>query len=221
MSMKLKVLGLGLLAVLATSAFAVVNAPAKTSGHFTHDVPGGTGFITGTEGGTHRLKFDTGGTPIECDVAVYHGTAPATATTVDVTPTWEKCHTEGAAAGTVIVHHNECQIRFHSNTAASTSPPTEHATTGLVCPAGKAVVVTHENCTMTMPPQALKGVTYTTLFENGRHTITLDSTVEGITTHYHGGICIFLGTTHVGRMQGSVTVEALNSIGERFNLTAT
>ncbi|HYP56553.1 MAG TPA: hypothetical protein VEQ41_09690 [Solirubrobacterales bacterium] len=225
MSMKLKVLGLGLIAAMAMGSFAVLNASASVSGHFTHDAAGGHAIIKGLEGpGTaHRVKFSTGGTPIECDEARYEGTvSSSTVTTLDVLPIYSKCHTEGAAAGSVVVDVRGCTFRFHSNSGAAPHTPATHATTGLVCPAGvDGILVTHPNCTMRMPPQALSGVTYTTTVENNKHAITLNATVGGITAHYESGICIFLGTKQTGTMNGSATVWAENTAGERVNITAT
>ena len=223
MSIKLKALGLGLLAVLAMSALAVTNASAIRSGHFSQD-SGGTATITGTQTSTHKVKFHTDhGTPIECTSAHYHGKA-TTATTQEilVTPTYSDCHTEGSATN-IPVHTNECHFKFTSNSNASTHSPTEDATTGLVCPPGvSGVIVTHPNCTMRMPPQTVKGVTYTTITVNNKHAITLNVTVNtAITAHYEGGICIFLGTTHQGSMTGSAIVEGFDSKGNPINLTAT
>ncbi len=216
MSIKLKALGLGLIAAMAIGSFAVMNASAAVSGHFTHDAAGGTATITGNEGGTHRLKFSSdNGTPIECDVAHYSGTvSAATTTTLEVLPSYSQCHTEGAAPGTVTVDVNNCKFVFHSRTSG-------HATTGVNCPAGFNILVTHPNCTMRMPTQALSGVTYGTATEGGKHTITLNATVGGITAHYEAGICIFLGTTHTATMNGSATVEGLDSLNNRVNITAT
>jgi hypothetical protein len=216
MSIKLKALGLGVLAAMAMSAVGVLNASATVSGHFTHDAAGGAATITGKESGTHRLKFASdGGTPIECDVAHYSGSvATATTTTIEVTPAYSKCHTEGGEPGSVVVDVNSCKFVFHSRT-------TGHATTGVKCATGVQIVVTHPNCTMRMPSQALTGVTYGTITENGKHAITLNSTVSGITAHYEAGICIFLGTTHSATMTGSATVEGLAPGGGAVNITAT
>jgi hypothetical protein len=215
MSIKLKALGLGLIAAMAMGSFAAINASATVSGHFTHDAVGGAATITGKESGTHRLKFSTGGTPIECDVAHYSGSvATATTTTIEVTPAYSKCHTEGGEPGSVVVDVNNCKFVFHSRT-------TGHATTGVKCAAGVSIVVTHPNCTMRMPTQALTGVTYGTITENGKHAITLNSTVSNITAHYEGGICIFLGTSQSATMIGSATVEGLAPGGGAVNITAT
>ncbi len=223
MSTKLKVLSLGLLSTLVMSAVVAISASANVSGHFTQGVSNST--ITGREGGEHRIKFSVdGGTPIECDSAHYDGTPEPEITTqrLLVTPTYTQCHTEGGAPGSVVVDHRGCEFEFYSNSGASTHSPTAHATTGLVCPEGiNGLLVTHPNCTMRMPPQTLSDITYTTITLNGKHAITLNSTVGGITAHYEAGICIFLGTSHTGTMNGSATVEAFNGINNPVDITAT
>jgi len=231
MSMKLKVLGLGLLAVLATSAFTAINASASVSGHFTQEI--NTATITGEEtlGTPHRLKFSAdGGTPIECTVAHYEATPvhPLTFEEITFTPTYELCKTEGAASHNITVHHQKCEYEFYSNTNASANvephKTTGHATVGLWCPPeSNGILVTHPNCTMRMPPQTIKeeGATYTTITRNGKHAITANITATGITAHYEAGICIFLGTNHTAKMEGSVTVWAENHKDEPVHLTAT
>jgi len=232
MSLKLKVLGLGLLAVMATSAFAVMNASATTNGHFTHEGPNVTATIVGTENGihsAHSLSFQatepTGefsGAAIVCAKASYHGTASAkTVTELDVTPSYSGCITTGTATN-VTVTTNGCTYTFFSNTKASTTPPTGHATVTVKCPAGQAIVIDHPNCTMTVPHQTLTGATYATTVE-GKHSLTVNITISHIAAQYHGGICIFLGTNHIFDMNGSVTVTAQASATnkEQVAITAT
>lgn len=220
MSIKLKALGLGLLAAMAMSAVAAINASATISGHFTQ--PAANTKITGEEtlGTAHRVKFSVdGGTPIECTKAHYEGTPVAELTfqRLLATPTYSECGTEGSGTHNVTVHHLGCEFEFYSRTTG-----TGHATTGLVCPAGvNGLLVTHPNCTMRMPPQTLSGITYSTITVNNKHAITLEATVSGITAHYEAGICIFLGTTHTGTMNGSATVRGLNASNEPVDITAT
>lgn len=226
MSLKLKVLGLGLFAMLAMGAMASIQASAETSGHFYNDNAPNLTLITGTEGGEHRVKFRSdGGTPIECDSAEYHAKTELTTTQVlTFAPTWSECHTEGGAAGSITVDVNGCELKFTSNSKASTHNPTTDATAGVKCPVGVAgVLVTHPNCTMRMPPQTINhAVTYTTIELNKKHAITLNSTASGITAHYEAGICIFLGTTHTATMNGSATVHARDAIsGAAVGITAT
>lgn len=231
MSLKLKVLGLGLLAVMATSAFAVMNASATVTGHFTHDAVGHA-TVVGTEiyGTKHMLEFHrtepTGtyvGAPIACTEASYHGTVTtATVQSITITPTYKNCATTDGVWGEVDVTMNECDYTFRSNTAASANPPTAHATVTVDCPAGKAIEIHHPNCTITVPAQTPKGgATYTTVTENNKHALTVDITATHIVGYYHGGLCIFLGTTKEFDMTGSVTVKGLNPTNEPVNITAT
>jgi hypothetical protein len=74
---------------------------------------------------------------------------------------------------------------------------------------------------MRMPPQTRSGVTYTPITgANKKASITMNVTVHDVTAHYEGGICIFLGTTQVGSMTGSVTVEGFKG-AEGIGITAT
>lgn len=226
MSLKLKVLGLGLLAALAVSAIAVVNASASITGHFEQEIT--RAHLKGEESGTnHRIKFSVdGGTPIECTIATYTGTPvdPLTFEELTVTPHYTECKTEGASEHNVTVHVDGCEFEFYSNKNASTHTPTSYATTGLWCPKDvPGIRVTHPNCTMRMPPQTIttRGVRYTTTEENKKHAITLTADAAGITAHYEAGICIFLGTTHSAVMVGSATVWAVNANNEPVGITAT
>jgi len=216
MSMKLKVLGLGLLAVMATSAFAVMNATAETGGHFTSDVHHTT--IVGAEKEGHKLEFTVGSSAISCTSAEYHGTISATTVeSVTVAPNWENCYTtpESSEFG---IDENGCDFTF---TIGREGQAAKHHTVHLTCPTGETIEITHANCTIHVPPQTLTGVTYNTVTEAGKHAITLESTVQNITTHYESGICIFLGTSQTGEMHGSATVWGEDTNGNRVNITAT
>lgn len=227
MSLKLKILGLGVLAVMATSAFTVMNASATVTGHFAQEI--NTATITGEEtlGTEHRLKFSAdGGTRIECTIAHYEATPKHGLTFDEITfkMHYTLCKTEGEHEHTVKVDPRGCEYEFYSRSAASGSTPTAHATVGLWCPPEiNGVLVTHPNCTMRMPPQTItnEGATYTPIEVNGAHAITADITATGITAHYEGGICIFLGTKHTAVMEGSVTVSAKDHENVPVDLTAT
>ena len=231
MSLKLKVLGLGLLAVMATSAFAVMNASAGVGGHFTHDGAGGHAILVPTEStsSTHRLAFvkqgsTEEGSEITCHKAVYTGSVTsATVQSVTIKPDWSNCTTgTTGSAASFEVDENGCTLTFQSGKAGQT-----HHTAQVLCPQGAAIVITHENCTITVPAQTVGGggnkggVTYTTTTENGKHALTMNVTVKEIVSQYHGGICIFLGTTQQSEMNGSVTVSATNTAGEAVNITET
>ncbi len=221
MSLKLKAICLGIFATLAVGGFAAVNAGAEVGGHFVWD---GDDHIEvrGTESGTHRLHFKSHGSEgeIGCEEASYHVTVDDPDTTldyVDVTPTYKNCYT--TPSGTKFaVHHDGCVYRF---TVTKNSGNATEQDVHLICPAGGAITITHPNCTITVGPQTVDdAVTYTTSFENGKHTITMDVNAKFQTT-YHGGICIFLGTNQVGTLSGSVTVAGFNTAGNEVNITAT
>jgi hypothetical protein len=217
--LKLKVLGLGLLAMMATSAFAAMNASATGGGHFVSDAE--HTIIKGLDSGTHRLHLEPDppdGSQTGCEVATYEGTATsATTTQIDVTPTYEQCRT--TPDGTIFpITHNGCTYRFTVSTGGT------FGTAHLICPAGNAIEIHHPNCTITVSPtnnQNLSGVHYTTAVgPTGKHEITLDVDVTFQTT-YHGGICIFLGTNKFGTLKGSSTVWGENTNQERVNITTT
>lgn len=222
MSIKLKALGLGLLAVLATSAFAM-NASAKVSGHFVSEVH--HGILSGTGTATHFTDFSVdGGTGIRCTSESYSGTISratteeeTTTTTVTVTPSYSNCETTGSVQNWD-VHENGCNYKFWSASSGD-------GTVDVVCPEGAAFVITHPNCTITVPAQTpTGGVGYTNIehpSKSGKHAITVTATASNITAHYHGGACIFLGTKHTAEMKGSVIVTAANTAGEQKSITAT
>lgn len=219
MSLKLKILGLGLLAVMATSAFAVMNAGAVTGGHFTHDAPGSNATIVGTEtpGTQHVLHLVAeDGSQIGCDEEKYHGVMTGNTTqSIKITPEWSKCYTTPEGAD-IPIHENGCYFEFTSGKTGQS-----HHTAHFICPT-KPLEITHPNCTITVPTQTTQGVTYDTITLNQRHAITLNVTTSGVQTQFHGGICIFLGTSHTAQMVGGVTVEASDPVtGSPVNLTST
>jgi hypothetical protein len=221
MSLKLKVLGMGLLAIVATGAFAVVSANATLGGHFTHDAAGGHASIVGTEaeGTKHVLhlypKNAEPGQEIGCKKESYTGTiTSATTQSITITPLWSECSTTSGEA-TWEVHENGCTLTFTSGKTGSASH-----TVDVLCPAGNAFVITHPNCTITVGPQTVSGATYTTTVE-GKHALTLNVAIGGIAAQYHGGICIFLGTNQTSEMKGSVTIKGFNTAGEQVNITET
>lgn len=221
MSLKLKALGLGLLAILATSAFAVMNASAEPGGHFVSEVDHTT--IVGTESGEkHRLHFtEHPSTPesprIGCSEASYHGTAnAATVESLTITPTYGGCTTTGTTTN-VTVDVNGCSFTF--TVTKGTTESTEQDV-HLNCPT-KPIEITHPNCNITVPSQEVQdAVTYTTTEVEGKHTITLDVNAT-FNTQYHEKICVFLGTPQEGTLTGSVTVEGFDTLGNRVGITAT
>lgn len=232
MNLQLKALCFGLITIVATGAIAAVNASANVSGHFTHDATGGHATIVGTETSqlAHWLRFQrtspTGtdnGLTFYCTSASYHGTlTSSTSTSLALVPNTGGCATFGDPAhGSVAMTTNGCSYVFSSHAGASMAPPVFHATFAFSCPAGKAIEIHHPNCGTKIPPQSLRGATYGTTVEGGKHSLTVVMTVTHITVHYHSGTCVFLGTNQLFDLQGSFTVKAFNTAGEQVGLTAT
>lgn len=229
MSMKLKVLGMGLLAMLATSAFAVMNASAESVGHFTNDASDGHATIEGIESGSHivhlRRNPNVGVTEyIGCEEDEFTGTVTsATVTSITITPHYRKCRTTNEAETAVTVHTNGCQYTFQVTTTAPTPDEKEHPdiTADLTCPSGKSIQITHPNCTITIHPQHVTNAgTYTTDVENGKHIVTLNVNAKFNST-YHG-LCQFITPTNTpGELVGSVTVRGKDTAGNQVNVTAT
>ena len=227
MSFKLKILGLGLLAMMATSAVAVMNASATVGGHFTADPPTHVLKVKGTEqaGTGHQLTFTeinksttaTEGTGIQCTHAGYHGeltgAAATTTQSVQVRPTYSQCLTAGAGSHNVTVH-----VPAGCGTNVFEFKSGHGGTVNLNC----TITITHPNCTIQVKSgQKLSGITYHTVVESNKHAFTLTANVKHITGEYHSGICVFLGTTHHFEMVGSATVWGEDKDGNRVNITHT
>lgn len=220
MSLKLKGLGLGMLAMLALGAVVVINASAKTGGHFVSDAVDGHTIVSQTSGaGIHQLSFVQHGLEgaIVCDEMSVTGTAVGATVASEVgTPLFNKCHTAGSETP-LGVHMNGCQTRI---TIAPGAEATTEQTNDIICPPEKTIVITHPNCTITIVPQTVTGITYTTTLQNGKHAITADVNSQ-VSLQYHAGICIFTGTNHTGTFKGSTIIKAFDTNGEQVNITAT
>jgi hypothetical protein len=222
MSLKLKALGLGLLAAMAFSAVAVMNASANGAGHFvstgnTHvEVKGFAG--PGTSHNLHLVNHGLEG-EIGCATQSYTATTTTeTTTSITVTPAYAGCTTTSNAQA-VPVDVNGCTYTF--TVAAGTTNSTEQ-TVHLVCPTGKKIEITHPNCTVSVHPQTVNtGLTYTTTVSgSGVHEITMDVNVQFVQTRH--GLCQFIApTTGNGTLKGSVTVKGFNTAGGQVPITAT
>jgi hypothetical protein len=221
MRRKLKALGLGSLVAVAVGTFASASPAANSEGHFV--VQGAVEAApAGVENPVHFLEWKFHGLEgsIICDEAKYGGGVIVNGTKNDLTltPFYSKCHTTGAEPGTVAFHFNQCT--FTLTVAKGTTFETLQ-TIDLVCPKGNSLVITHPNCTITVGPQTFKlGARYKTVEEFGVHSLTVEMFPE-FTTTYHGGICVFLGTSHTATLVGSITLSAINGAGELVNFTAT
>jgi hypothetical protein len=216
---KLRIASVSLLVAVAAVAATAFNASAKTGGHFvseaTHTIVNQTSSVSSL----HQIEFVGHG--LEGAIICDQMTATGTISTQTVTEALgnifvSKCHTTGSEVQTA-VHINGCQTRI---TVASGDPATTEQTNDIVCPAGKAIEITHPNCTIKIAPQVVTGLTYKTTLVNGKHSITVEANA-GVTTHYEAGICIFTGTTHTGTFTGSTIVRPENTVGESVGVTAT
>lgn len=220
MGIKLKALGLGSLAAMAMGTFSVTTASAATGGHFLFSQAHATVVwkevgLDATEVLVHGLE---GG--IVCDEGPPHYTffiGGGTVNDLRFPPRNLACHTTGNGTN-ISVAANECTYRF--TIAAGTTDETEQ-TMDVACPAGKAIVITHPNCTITVPPQSgLSGQTYTKIVDGGQNAITVDSNVQ-FSTQFHGGICVFLGTAHTGTLKGSSVITAFDTELNRLGIVVT
>jgi hypothetical protein len=229
MSLKIKALGLGLIAALALSAVAVLSASAETGGHFTSEQE--HVILVGSEGGAedHTTQFNApelSSEPIQCTEVSYTGTiqsASKTVTEATIQPTYKKCWL-GAHSGepNATVKMNECDYVF---TVKKLQVESSDSTVHVVCPEGKKIelVLSSLGCTLTIPAQTpAGGVVYKTKGTGQTHELTVEVTVTGITYEAHSGFCIFVATHHTdGKLTGSVTVKGTNTAGEQVGITAT
>lgn len=226
MTRTLKVLGLGLFAALAMSAFAVLGASANeanhTGGHFGQD-SGGTATLHGhggNAGNPHSVHLKAFGSTVTC-TETYTGTqTTATATSVTITPHYTLCKSGEENAS---VNMNGCTYTF---TVRQTNTATKHSPVHLKCTGTNKAVVTAPGCTITFGEQLItSAVVYTRITVNGKHAVTADITATGIKYEKHG-LCEFLspfGTgPHTGaELVGSATLEGKNAAGNPINITAT
>jgi hypothetical protein len=224
MSLKLKVLGLGLLATLAMSAVTAMNASATSTGNFHSDAASGNTNIVGSEIPTlahpspHRTELSSHGLEgrIVCEEATYNGTVTGPTTKhITIIPHYTTCKTQ-TQAHNVTVHVNGCSFTF---------TPGHKGTVHIDCPVGKSIEITHPNCTIKITPQTIDGVLYTAETDavTGKKNITLDANTVQLATKYEAGICVFTGTNHTGTMHGAVTVRGFNHVagGAQVNVTHT
>jgi hypothetical protein len=216
---KLKAATLGLLAIAGVGAVTVMSASANTGGHFVSEVEHTIVNQSAGATGPHALELSIHGMEggIVCNQATAQGTA-ATSTVTEAIGiiTLSNCSTTNGTVMTVTM--NGCDTRI---TVGPGEPATTEHTNDFICPAGKKLEIHHPNCTIGFPPQNnLKGFTYTRIVDNGKHAITADVATQ-FEVQFHGGICIFLGTTRVGTITGSTVVRALNTEGKQVSVTAT
>jgi len=231
MKIKLKVLGLSLVACFATSGFAVQNAPATVSGHFTSEVTENDLLvIRGTEewdpsneiGKPYNLSFQrtvngqASGEPIKCTDVAYDGVLTlAFATTsqaATVWPSYSACKTKNAASHKLLVDTTTpCGTELIRVKSGS-------GTVDLLC----TITVTHPECLIRITPQEkLSGLTYKTVLIEEKHAFKVEVDVQNIKAEYEEGICVFLGTNQTFHLKGSLTIWATDTLGAPTGITHT
>jgi hypothetical protein len=200
---------------LALGAFVTATALGEctTSSHFISDTE--HTIVKGTGSSPHDLviasETDTFHT---CNHESYEGTfIGKTSQTFQLWAKTSGCSTAGEQPFTV--DDEGCTYTLTSHGAS------QHGLLTVDCATGKEINVTHKGCEMSIPPQTQEGVTFTTSTRNGKHALTVDITIRGIETRYHGGVCVMYGTEHTHEIVGSLVFWGEGTAGEPVNLTHT
>lgn len=226
MSIKLKALGLGLIAALAMSAFAVMSASATTGGHFISEQA--HTLLKGSDEAANPTKFIAFGQTVTCKKAVYHGTTTnATETEQTITPTYSECT---HSLGTAHVNMNGCDYLF----TVRANPDVNDNTVHLVCTGaqGPTIQVTGPfgNCKIEVTPNQTPagGVAFKTGGSGSTHDIVADATTSGIhAVITEGGGNFFVcgttsTTTSTATLDGNATLQGFATDGTtQVGITAT
>lgn len=204
MTLKLKALGLALLAATALSAIGASAASANPLFHIEMEDT----TLTGGQITPNVLTTDLG--EMECEVVHYDGTqGPFTSTTLTLTPTFEKCKIGGI---NTTVTMNGCSYVFH----LAQNTENFEAKMGIECPAGQKFVIHTPECAITIPPQGPKAaVTFTNENEAATRSLIIDLNVGGIEYVEHGAACASeTEATANGTFAGQATVTGENAAQE-------
>jgi hypothetical protein len=171
MKHRFKALGLALVACFAMSVVAASAAHAN-QGAFTQAEGNYPTAITGAQEGSTNYFEATDGRKVECEVAKYSGSLSSAATSLTVTPTYEKCTSSGL---TSVVDMNGCTFQF--TTGTNTSATDTHGSVHINCPTNAKIVITVGGvCEVDIPAQTVNGgVTFTNV-ANGDVTVDVDIT---------------------------------------------
>jgi hypothetical protein len=170
MNLKLKALGLALIAAFAMSAVVASSASATP-------VIGQYGAASGTVTGEGNNDVFTGGGTVTCNHVTYEGTFVDEDSTLRVTPSWTGCTAFGLANAHVT--ETGCDYLFHMTTNHT---PNFTAQATLDCQAGGHVIITvttfgNSVCTITFGDQDVPGDVNVT--NAGGATPTMDINVHG------------------------------------------
>ncbi len=217
MSLKQRLLGLALLASLATAAFVVVTASANNrEGHFT--TPGvGVAEIFGTENTTHTVEFsvENWGKGVICNGTKWEiTTSLENENELPFFANFAECRTTGGTPGEVKIKRNGCALSLFA--AKETTDATEQ-TADITCTSG-SIEISHGSCTVTVPAQTkLTGITYTKTTFNTTKAITVDFNVK-IAIKLDGSC----GTAKAaGTLTGSMTLHAAKPGGPSIDFVTT
>lgn len=209
MSRQLRLLGLALLAVVATSA---VGATGAQAGIFTPAAFPAT--ITGAAvEGPHELIVNIGA--MQCS-PTFHAKVIEQSSELTVAPTYgTSCTINGQE---VHVDNNGCDFLMHAGNTLG-----EDAVGGfmdIVCPQGSAMdfeITSNPICHLTIPGQkGLSSLTYTN--RTAAKDVDVDFNLEGITYHL-GNNCAGAGTYANGIYEGTSTLKAeVEEIGIQFKV---
>ncbi len=209
MSRQLRLLGLALLAVVATSA---VGAGGAQAGIFTPAAFPAT--ITGAAVGSHELTTNIG---LMFCAPTFHSKVTAASAEMTVAPTYgTSCTINGEE---VHVNNNGCDFLMHAGNTQG-----EDAVGGfmdIVCPEGSAMdfeITTNPICHLTIPGQkGLGSLTYTNNTGAAKD-VNVDFNLGGITYHL-GNNCAGAGTYANGMYEGASTLKAeVEEVGIQFRV---
>lgn len=181
--------------VVALTFCAMTATAAQAEGKFT-----ASSYPTHVFGSDSNDRFTILGQTVECKKQTFTGVLTGAAESLSLTPTYEEC-TDTSNAKPVTITLNGCT--FEPRVVAVTSKTDAHGIIDIVCPPGKVIEVHIFNdkshlkswCTVTIPPQKDKKVTYTNKGNGFRLNGGVNSTEEsGETPEIEGsakGECTF------------------------------
>ncbi|HET7121189.1 MAG TPA: hypothetical protein VFI17_08060 [Solirubrobacterales bacterium] len=200
-----------LVALAAVSLTANVAQAAKfTAGAYPASVFGEQAATpapnTGIEGGT-VFGFESK-LMLECATATFAGSLTEASSALTVAPKLEGCRAFESILGSA--NPNGCETRFH---ATSGSGDEFGGTVDIVCPEGKKIVVTGNNCEVQIGAQSgVGGIKYVNETKSSPHSVILEFAVNSLTyTKTKDAIGCPLsgtGTLSDGVIAGSATVGA-------------
>jgi hypothetical protein len=208
MTLRLKALGLALMAVIAIGA---VSATAAQAGEFTAEKYPAT--ITGTPLAKHQFHFIAG--TVTCNSTMFHGNLAAASNTLTLKAEYSECSTPG---GAVNVFMNSCDYVLHAGETLEEG--TVDGSLDIKCAEGDEIEFKEpgSGCIVKLPPQI-----GTTTLKYTNHKVgkdfDLDVDIETLlykqTEECPGGVGIHLGhytgqNTITGEQEGEgdgVTVD--------------